>query len=698
MKAGLSLVACVLVAGGLGAAQDYSVVLPTVDVEGISEQDFTKGYVAPSNVEVNKNGLSIKETPQSIEAVDVQKNRNYGTNDLSSILEGNSGVDASYDTRGDGIKIRGFSVDGGDIYRDGVRDSGQIRRSTANIERVEILKGPASILYGRSQGGGVINLVSKKANFSPLYKLSARAGSWDRYGGMVDVNHVISDTFAVRLTGDYEQGKSWRDGVKYRNKMISPSFVVTNQDGTVSFEAQYTYDDAWRVPDRNPEKSVYDAMGISYNKGFAHNGDFVKDTLHFLRTELNAELVHDINLKWIAGYRKASQDFDNFFAGTYDVNTRMLTQNYAAQQTDNTTLSSTVLLNREFEGERVGHKVSFGYDYSIEKREPRLKYQRGFTASIDPFASSSSWNSARYDRVSTHNKHKAITHGVFIDDLITFDERYHLLIGGRYDWYEFKSTDINQNSRSYKDGAFSPRIGVLYDITPEHTLYASYSKSFAPYGGNGWVGVSTTTNDIQNLAKKQTNEQYEVGLKSEWANKRFMSTVAVYEIRHKNNRYNPDSNDPYLWAQRDEKSRGIELNLLGELAKGVYMRSSVGYMSAKTSGDEVYGYRNGLELENTTHWQGNVFLRYAYNDLWYLEGGVTAYSKRYHYVYNDAAKSAKGAHLPGFVRVDMSAGYKFSKHASMTLAVNNLFDKEYWRSSSRPGDRRSFMSTFVYEF
>lgn len=162
MKAGLSLVACVLVAGGLGAAQDYSVVLPTVDVEGISEQDFTKGYVAPSNVEVNKNGLSIKETPQSIEAVDVQKNRNYGTNDLSSILEGNSGVDASYDTRGDGIKIRGFSVDGGDIYRDGVRDSGQIRRSTANIERVEILKGPASILYGRSQGGGVINLVSKR--------------------------------------------------------------------------------------------------------------------------------------------------------------------------------------------------------------------------------------------------------------------------------------------------------------------------------------------------------------------------------------------------------------------------------------------------------------------------------------------------------------------------------------------------------
>lgn len=697
MRARVSVVAALLISTGLSAADDYSVVLPTVDVEGISEQNFTKGYIAPSSVEISKNGLSIKETPQTIEAVDIQKNRNYGTNDLSSILEGNAGVDASYDTRGESIKIRGFSVDGGDIYRDGVRDGGQIRRSTANVERVEILKGPASILYGRSQGGGVVNLVTKKANFSPLYKLSARAGSWSRYGGMADVNHVISDTLAVRLTTDYEQGKSWRDGIKYKNKMISPSIIVTNSDGTVSFEAQYTYDNAWRIPDRNPEKSVYDAMGISYDKGFAHDGDFVRDTMHFVRTELNAELAHDINLKWIGGWRKASQDFDNFFAGTYDASTKKLTQNYAAQKTDNTTLSSTFLFSREFDGEIIDHKLSVGYDYSLEKREPRLKYSRNFTASINPFASPSSWNSTRYDTLSTHNRHKAISHGIFIDDLITFNERYHLLLGGRFDWYEFKSTDINGASKSYKDSAFSPRIGVLYDITPDHTIYASYSKSFAPYGGNGWLGVSTT-GDMDNLAKKQTNEQYEIGLKSEWANKRFMSTISIYEIKHKNNRYNPDSKDPYLWAQRDEKSRGIELSLLGELTSGLYVRSSLGYMSAKTSGDEFYSYRNGLELENTTHWQGNVFMRYAHNDLWYLEGGVTAYSKRFHYIYNNSKQTAKQAHLPGFARVDMSAGYKFNKHASLTFAVNNVLNKEYWRSASRPGDKRSFMSTFVYEF
>ena len=245
---------------------DYSVILPTIEVEGISEQNTLKGYIAYDSADINRNGLSNKETPQTIENIDIQKNRNYGTNDLSSILEGNAGIDAGYDMRGESIKIRGFSVDGGDIYRDGVRDSGQIRRSTANVERVEILKGPASILYGRSDGGAVVNLVSKKANFMPVYKLSGRVGSWSRYGGGIDINHVVNNQLAARLTTDMERGKSWREGVKYKNFMVSPSVIVTNDGGTVSFEAQYTYDNAWRVPDRMPTKSVYDKLGIDYTK------------------------------------------------------------------------------------------------------------------------------------------------------------------------------------------------------------------------------------------------------------------------------------------------------------------------------------------------------------------------------------------------------------------------------------------------
>ncbi|WP_447502234.1 TonB-dependent receptor plug domain-containing protein, partial [Acinetobacter pittii] len=106
----------------------------------------------------------------------------YGSNDLSVMLQGTPGVSTSYDMRGDGITIRGFGADTGDIYRDGIRESGQVRRSTANIERIEILKGPASVLYGRSAGGGVVNMVSKFANFDSKSSVGAYAGSYDNYG------------------------------------------------------------------------------------------------------------------------------------------------------------------------------------------------------------------------------------------------------------------------------------------------------------------------------------------------------------------------------------------------------------------------------------------------------------------------------------------------------------------------------------
>ncbi|MFC2428481.1 MAG: TonB-dependent receptor, partial [Campylobacter sp.] len=364
--------------------EGYSVMLPSVEVEGISEQDNLKGYVAYDSAEVNRNGLSNKQTPQTIETIDIQKNRNYGTNDLSSILEGNAGIDAGYDMRGESIKIRGFSVDGGDIYRDGVRDSGQIRRSTANVERVEILKGPASILYGRSDGGAVVNLVSKKANFTPVYKVSGRYGSWSRWGLGADVNHAVNNQLAVRLTTDGERGKSWREGIKYKNFMISPSVIVTNQGGDVSFEAQYTYDNAWRVPDRTPTKAVYDKLGIDYKKGFSHEGDFVEDRLHFLRTELNAELAKDLNLKWVFGYRKASQNFDHFFAGSI-VSGNRLRQNYAKQETDNETISNAFTLTKELNFERFKHNIAVGYDNSVETRHPRLWYSRTHMQDIDPY-------------------------------------------------------------------------------------------------------------------------------------------------------------------------------------------------------------------------------------------------------------------------------------------------------------------------
>jgi len=186
--------------------------LPTLQVNA---SQYDPDDVRPEGVTTaTKTYLAPKDIPQTIDTLEVNKYKSYGINDLATMLDGVPGVNTTYDMRGEGVYIRGFKADESDIYRDGVRESGQVRRSTANVERIEILKGPASVLYGRSAGGGVVNMVSKQARFDAKSSITLRGGSWDNVGGTIDINRVLNENVAVRLTADREQAHSFREGIR----------------------------------------------------------------------------------------------------------------------------------------------------------------------------------------------------------------------------------------------------------------------------------------------------------------------------------------------------------------------------------------------------------------------------------------------------------------------------------------------------
>ncbi|MEC8482364.1 MAG: TonB-dependent receptor plug domain-containing protein, partial [Pseudomonadota bacterium] len=207
-------VASITSSNHINAEETSSSILPTLVIEGMEEEDPSRTYIDYKQANVTRNNLDKKEIPQTIDTIDVQKYKLYGSNDLSVMLQGTPGISTSYDMRGDGIMLRGFDANNGDIYRDGVRESGQVRRSTANVERIEVLKGPASVLYGRSGGGGVINMVSKYANFESTNSVGVYAGSNDNQGVTLDINEIVSDNWAVRLTGEHGESGSFRDGIE----------------------------------------------------------------------------------------------------------------------------------------------------------------------------------------------------------------------------------------------------------------------------------------------------------------------------------------------------------------------------------------------------------------------------------------------------------------------------------------------------
>lgn len=694
---------------------DKKATLPTVVVEALSEQDPSKSYINYEQASVTRNGQSVKDTPQTIDTIDVQKYKLYGMNDLSVMLAGTPGVTTSYDMRGDGINVRGFSVDSSDMYRDGVRDSGQIRRSTANVERIEILKGPASLLYGRGVGGGVVNMVSKYANFESNSTVGVYGGSWSNNGFNLDVNHVLSDNVAVRVTSEIGDSEGFRDGVESSIRMISPSLTYNNREG-LEWTIQYTHDSLERSPDRGPAFSNLPA-GTSPYTSFVQENDFVDDILDSLRSSLTYDFNEQWSMKWSITHREAEQNFDHFYGGTWcdaegktsagancSWNGYIRQNSYAWQETMNRTLANALELTGEFVVGGMQHNVLVALDSSWEDREPSLftNGNNGVTyyGYVNPFNQSDKYNDRDGNprpAASQHNHHESQSHALLIQDVITLVPELKLVLGARFDKYEFDSTNkllaegAANRHRSYSDDNVNPSVGLVWQPVEAHSIYTSYNKSFAPYGGRGMISIATSDTAIFD-DEPQYNEQYEIGIKSDWLNERLNTQFSVYNIEKNNIRYrpNPDT-DPYVWeVQAQHRSRGAEISIIGQIIDTIYVRGGYGWQEAIVEKDVVTIANTDKHLSGSGKDSGNLFVRYVPSETWYAEVGVTHVSDQY-------TSQSFTADLKGYNRWDAAVGYSLD-NLNLTLAVSNLSDKEYWRSSSMPGAPRNVMVRANYQF
>lgn len=677
------------------AQTDIETMQVTANIKDDNDQRLKNSSTA------TKMPFDVKDIPQTINAINLEQQKVYGQTDLGVIVNRLPGVDTTYDMRDEGIKIRGFSASSGDIYRDGVRASGQVRQSTANIERIEVLKGPASVLYGRGSGGGMINMISKQANFDSPTTLNLRGGSWDKYGGMVDINRILNDKLAIRMTVDHQSDGSFRKGIKQRDTMVSPSIFYDNLDG-VNWLVQYTSDHLWRKPDRAPAYYTL-PKGVSKKTAYAHPDDYVKDKFNSWRSVLGLEFNHNWSVKLTNVYRKADQNFDHLYAGNYcDLNGRLsngracqyqgkIQFRRAWQETANKTYGNTLDLIGKFDTANINHDMLLGIEYNIEKRQPRLALTNIYPELVDPFHPH--WNSKKphHNQLSTKTDHQSTSKGFYWQDLITFNPHWKILAGLRYDNYDFSSKDrLRHQSRSYDGHSLSPRVGLIWQPVEQHSLYASYSKNFAPYGGRGIITISTNQQTVFDN-KPQYSRQYELGVKSDWLNDKLSSQIAVYQLELYNVRYQPDAvNDPYNWQVKgSDRSQGIELSVTGQLSSQWYINSGISYQQAKVHKDKKTPANEDKYLPNTAKHSGYVNLRYLPYENWFTELEVNYKGS----MYNDDKNTSK---RPGYVLWNAAVGYQ-SPSFDVTLALTNLLAKTYWRSSSIPGTPRAFLVTASYK-
>ena len=629
-----------------------------------------------------------KLVPQAIDSVKASELTAFGQPTLSEALTGIPGVNASGDTRFDGVNIRGFSASN-DFYLDGFRDDMQYTRDLGNTERVEVLKGPAAVLYGRGSTGGIVNRVSKKPQKGLESSVSAQVGSFDSRRLAADLNGEAGEQVQVRLNLAQEDKDSFRNGVTSKRTLLAPSVNWEISD-KLNWLLQYERNEH----DRTPDRGIPGVNGrpADVPKEFVYSDtrrDFIDDVAQSTRSRLTWDINDQWQLRQQLGYTSLDSQFDNTYVTS--VKGDQVTRSRWQQDLKANSLISNTEAEGQLQTGPVEHRLLVGFEQNWQERTPKL-YQNATAIPAgnlyDP-GSLPTYDGAM--KLSSDANHKVRGYGLYVQDQLSLGD-WHLLAGLRRDDFTVTSrrNDLNKEE-TVSVTSLSPRLGLVWNPIEEHAFYASYSKTFNPVGGE-LIGI--TPGDKNNNLDPQHTRLYEGGVKSDWLDGRLATTLSLYRLEM----YNKRSKDPLdptkVILTGLQRTEGIELSARAQLTDELYLRGGIAIQDAEQV--KADADLQGKRPMNVSRQNGELFAGYQSGKQgWFGETGVTAVGDRF-------ADNANTTTLPGYARFDARAGYRWQQWETQ-LSVENLTDHDYFVSATSasqimPGTPRQLHLSAAYRF
>jgi iron complex outermembrane recepter protein len=681
-----------LILGVTPATEEELEIVVTGDEEG-------SRYRVPNASAATRTETPIRDIPQSIQVVPRQVIEDQGiTTEITDAARNVSGVNIRSGFGGvvDDYNIRGF--DNFTKLRNGfISEFSQVAPN--NIERVEVLKGPASVLYGQFEPGGVINYVTKQPLVNPYYSAAFTAGSYSFYQPSLDLSGPLTEDTSLRyrLTASYQNSDSFVDFVDQEIIQVAPTISYRIGENTnLTFAYEYVRSDG----------AFYDGLPVDPVLFQVPRDRFVGEPSNFLNQEtnyINLNLEHQFNENWQIRSGVAIQFFSlengAFRPESVDSDGRTLNRFYQADtfyETNTYTIQTDII--GKFNTGSIQHQLLFGFnwqrytfdDISIYASAPSLDLFDPVYGATTPTVFDDP-DSARF--IS-----KRSTVGLYLQDQITLLPNLKLLIGGRYDFLNEETTNqpLDLDGRTplgeptedtFYNEAFSPRVGIVYQPIEPISLYASYSRSFVPNNERTRAGE---------VLEPTQGTQYEIGVKTEFLDGKFAATLAAYEITKTNVATEDPEDRDFSIAAGEVKSRGLELDLAGEPLPGWNIIASFFVNDSFVSED------NDPELVDETFInapdQGaSLWTTYELQegDLRGLGFGFGIF-----YVGDREVELPNTFKLPSYVRADASIFYR-RENWGVRLNFKNLFDKtiyEYQGVGVQVGDPFTVLGTVSVEF
>ncbi len=687
--------AITLLATAAAAQQRIETALPEVKVN--AAPDEAPAYNAATATSATKIEAPLRDIPQSVTVVPLGLIRDQGARSMQDVLKTVPGVGLSTgDGQRDQVTIRGFSAIS-DQFVDGIRDDALYFRDLSNVEQVEVIKGPASVLYGRGSSGGLINRITKKPD-GDRTEVVGQLGSWGQRRAELDLGRTIAAYGASwRATGAIERADSYRQQQFLDREAFAPAVAVTiGKDTRLLLQADYLSDR--RLTDFGIP--AYQGRPVDVSPGTYYGAANARD-VDVSHSEVRAgtfTLEHRIGgatLRNAFRYYDYLLDRNNTLVGSVNEAARTASLNHGNVRRQEDGWFNQTELTHDARTGVVSHKLLYGVELGQQYKDQLFRTQNN-VATVDLFdpvlpilpltaVAAPSSDNLGILRVSS----------AYVQDLASLGEKWKALAGVRYDRFGQRTQErrAGQPDLDRTDRAWSPRAGIVYQPTLAQSYYASYSESFQPSG----EAFPIAANNAQIAPEETTNR--ELGAKLDFLEGLASATASLFRLE----RTNIKTTDPatnQLKPLGTQRTEGAEVTLTGKLPHGWQLWAGFAWLDARMTssiaidaGQRVQGKRPTL----TPRRSGNLWVTKALSRGFGVGGGLT-------YVGDRFANPGNTVTLPAYTTVDAVAYYRGGPW-DLQLNLTNVTDREYivagHGSSANlnlPGAPRAVQATVRYAF
>jgi len=662
-------------------AEAQPMVLSPLSVEGTTPD---QGYRPGATRSATKSDTELRNVPQAVTVITRQALDDLDMKGMADVVRYVPGVTMGQgEGHRDAPTIRGNSSTA-DFFVDGIRDDVQYFRDLYNVERVEILKGPNAMIFGRGGGGGVINRVSKRADGTTGVQGALEAGSFSARRGELDAGTAVTDAFAVRLNGVYENSGSFRRHVDVERYGINPTVTYSPSSETSIVLSYEHFND-----DRTVDRGLPSQNGRPYGGGrstFFGNPDLSQSAI---KVHLGTAIIEHAFSDSIS-LRNATLlgSYDKFYQNVFPRNavTAAGTLNLEAYQSGtqrNNVFNQTDLTLKAATG-AINHAILIGAEIGRQSTD-NLRNNSTFNPVVSA-GNPLNTSAVVFDVPNQNNHTRAKVAAFYIQDQIALLPQLDFIAGLRYDHFTL-AFDNALNARSFArtDDLLSPRAGLVYRARNDLSLYASYSVSFLPSSGDQFSSLDATSEAL----KPEKFENLEAGLKWDITDRLGM-TLALYRLDRTNTRA-PGATAGTIVLTGAQRSKGLELAFEGAVTDAWQILAGYAYQDAEirrtTSAAPV-----GRVLPLVPKHSFSLWNKYQVMPLLGVGLGVVHQDDIFASISNTVT-------LPSFTRVDAGLFLTVSEKVSAQLNVENLFDTTYYWTAHNdnnisPGAPTSFRLGF----